>query len=219
LGIDSKNRCERGRLLCCITLDSALGSYNSTSYIPQQHHTTPHCFYPTQPHHGHPRHTVRFRTLVNSPNFNWTHTRAIPINFVAPTHTLPNTAYRDQFLESMHSILPQDQVECDAKTGAKCISCTQPAGSTESTMLHPRAYLHLANDLFLTVMLQPTCGTKECRSEAQAIIKEDMRDVAEFNNIGRDIVSGLPTSNGEASWSREGESSLGLLHSQRTGDF
>jgi hypothetical protein len=56
-------------------------------------------------------------------------------------------------------------------------------------MLHPISYLHLANDPFIIVMLQPTHGTKGCRKKVQAMMEEDMRDLAEFNEYRKRILT------------------------------
>lgn len=88
--------------------------------------------------------------------------------------------YQSQFSAVMHSILAQDK--CDAKAGPECVSCQSPAGAKGSAMIHPASYLHKADEAFIMVMVQPTCGSKKCRRYAQDMIHNSMNYASDYVN-------------------------------------
>ncbi|KAF2028575.1 hypothetical protein EK21DRAFT_23089, partial [Setomelanomma holmii] len=113
----------------------------------------------------------RFTPLNNSGGSEWTHTHPIPTSLIVPPYLQNTPVYQEQFRSTISSIIPQFQSECDAKAGAHCCNCN---GTICSSVLTPCSYLHVPNEPFINVFVQPICDAPVCKNAARLIMQEIM---------------------------------------------
>jgi hypothetical protein len=115
----------------------------------------------------------RFNALNNEGCAEWTQTYPIPTSLIVPPYLQNTPVYQEQFRTTITSIMPQFQAECDSKAGKHCCNCNGPASTS---VLTPCSYLHVPNEPFINVLVQPICATPVCRNAAQLVMNETMNE-------------------------------------------
>lgn len=100
-----------------------------------------------------------------------------PLRPRRPYHDLPRWKHpriQTALPRTVTPMIPLYQAECDATAGRNCITCRERA---ITSILSPCSYLHVPNEPFINVLVQPTCGTDMCKKAAEFMIEEMMNEV------------------------------------------
>jgi hypothetical protein len=122
---------------------------------------------------------LRFTPLHDKDNTEWTHKHSMPASLITSFQMQNSLEYQQLFRESITSIIPQYQAECDAKAGKVCVGCR---GSAHTASLTPCSYLHIPEEPFINVFVQPICGTPQCRTTAAKMMEMTMNDLNGMKN-------------------------------------
>lgn len=101
----------------------------------------------------------------------WTHKRSVPASLVASFPVYNTPAYQQQFREEVTKIVSQYQAECEEKAGKVCVACH---GRSASPVITPCSYLHIPEEPFINIIIQPTCNAQECRTAAAKVMEDTM---------------------------------------------
>lgn len=97
----------------------------------------------------------------------------VPARLVDPdTQTTQNDPrYVQAFVAAIQPILVQHQVACRAASKPACQNCGSP---TTTVLQTPMSWLHLTNDPFVRVWVNPVCGKPVCEFKVRQEIQDMM---------------------------------------------
>ncbi|KAF1917896.1 hypothetical protein BDU57DRAFT_180412 [Ampelomyces quisqualis] len=114
----------------------------------------------------------------------WTHKRSVPASLTASFPAETTLAYQQQFREEATKIVTQYQAECEEKAGKVCVACH---GRSATPVITPCSYLHIPEEPFINIIIQPTCNAQECRTAAAKVMEDTMGGVDGSNEVNKNI--------------------------------
>ncbi|KAH7089613.1 hypothetical protein FB567DRAFT_547188 [Paraphoma chrysanthemicola] len=118
----------------------------------------------------------RFCASNHEGGAEWESTYPIPSSLFVPGSVQNTPLFKEQFRAALLSIMPQLQPECDSKAGTICVNCNNPSSTSK---ISPSSYLHVPNEPFIMVFVQPICSEPECSLAAQRIVDVTMDQAME----------------------------------------
>jgi len=113
--------------------------------------------------------TIRFQCGEGGKELKFIHN--IPSGLVNPEAlaTRRNGRNGSLFLTAIRPILKQHEAACRAASKGFCENCGQPSVGVLQT---PMSWLHHAEDPFVTVLVNPVCGERECEAQVRQSVEE-----------------------------------------------
>ena len=104
----------------------------------------------------------------------------VPRSLVTPTAQVAqhDPEYVKNFVTTIQPIMQEHEVACHAASNPKCQSCGSP---TVKVLQTPMSWLHIVDEPFINVLVNPMCDKSECeirtRQQIQDIIAEVTAEV------------------------------------------
>ncbi|PVH91305.1 hypothetical protein DM02DRAFT_734224 [Periconia macrospinosa] len=122
----------------------------------------------------------------------------IPRSFVTPNAQVMqhDPKYIKNFVAAMQPIMLEHEAACRAASNPKCQNCGSPTAKVLQT---PMSWLHLVDEPFINVLVNPVCDKSDCEMRTRQQIQDMMAEVTaevqeaeEYAGKLRDTVEVLP---------------------------
>ncbi|PVH90184.1 hypothetical protein DM02DRAFT_68156 [Periconia macrospinosa] len=122
----------------------------------------------------------------------------IPRSFVTSNAqvTQHDPEYIKNFVAAIRHIMLEHEAACRAASNPKCQSCGSP---TVQVLLTPMSWLHIVDEPFINVLVNPVCDKSDCEMRTRQQIQDMMAEVTaevqepeEYAGKLRDTVEVLP---------------------------
>ena len=97
----------------------------------------------------------------------------VPRSLVTPTAQVAqhDPEYVKNFVTAIQPIMQEHEVACHAASNPKCQSCGSPTAKVLQT---PMSWLHIVDEPFVNVFVNPVCNKSECEMRTRKQIQDMM---------------------------------------------
>src|SRR5438105_2600196 len=126
---------------------------------------------------------ARFEFLCENAPEKLKYIHNIPRRLINPDSqaTQQDAGYVDLFVKTLQPIMNEHEADCRAASNPLCGNCGSP---TIKVLLTPMSWLHIVEDPFVNIWVNPVCAKGECEIQMRQQIQGMMPDFAP-ENLGR----------------------------------